>query len=182
MDNRAPLEEVPQVRTCSKPMCTLLRLTPSQPEPFRLLDLPPELWMRIIEMAVTKPAPLEWYAEDGPVDFGTPAVAKTSRAIRNEALKAFYKHNTFQVIAVCSENDVHSCQDWMEARMKEGFWSCVRSLQVESCCLDEREMTETLRPQSSGKKVNIKEISKGQRCPILVLAAFEMTLEDLEDV
>lgn len=70
--------------------------------PFRLLDLPPELWLRICEFAVTKPTAIRVGKEPNPEDqmavIRQPAITRTSRLLRVEALPMFYALNTFEML------------------------------------------------------------------------------------
>lgn len=70
-------------------------------ETFRLLDLPPEIWSRICEFAVTDAAPivLEYAFDDlGFCDaVAQPTITGVCRALRTEGLKLFYGGNAFIV-------------------------------------------------------------------------------------
>ncbi|KAK3618419.1 hypothetical protein LTR56_024642 [Elasticomyces elasticus] len=50
--------------------------------PFRLLDLPPELWSRIVRSS--------WSREEVRLRLKQPAISRTSRILREETLSAFY--------------------------------------------------------------------------------------------
>ncbi|KAK4892524.1 hypothetical protein LTR27_008988 [Elasticomyces elasticus] len=100
--------------------------TDSEPEPetaniltFPLLDLPPELWLRIIQTAVQLPSPVTltvdpWGAEHKPplskyprtskryihhLNSGhQPALSRVSRLLRKETLAQFYRLNDFEIV------------------------------------------------------------------------------------
>ena len=68
---------------------------------FRLLDLPPELMVRICQLAVIQPetidptkAPL---AKHQAKIVQQPAITRTCRLLRKESLRAFYRDNDFEV-------------------------------------------------------------------------------------
>ena len=66
---------------------------------FRLLDLPPELWIRICEFAVMKPYEIDTTRAKKPKHqmqvVRQPAISFTCRLLRQEALPLFYKSNNF---------------------------------------------------------------------------------------
>lgn len=70
--------------------------------PFRLLDLPPELWTRVCEFAVTKHDKIRVGKEPKPADQEAvtrqPAITRTCRVLRIEALPMFYALNTFEML------------------------------------------------------------------------------------
>ena len=67
-----------------------------------LLDLPPELWLRICEYAVKKPKPIRVGKEPNPKDqmavVQQPAITRTCRLLRIEALPMYYTLNTFEML------------------------------------------------------------------------------------
>lgn len=130
-------------------------------------------------MAVTKTAPIKHDIDtDGsPVDFGIPRLARTSKAVRSETLKAYYKHNTFHVDCVCWRNEFEACKGWIEQRMKDGYWSSMRPLQVAVCCLSEHQVMEAFQQQFPDKKVNIREIGLEEKFS-QVFRSFEVRVED----
>ncbi|EME88775.1 uncharacterized protein MYCFIDRAFT_170351 [Pseudocercospora fijiensis CIRAD86] len=80
---------------------------PTKPkqEHFRLLDLPPELVVRIVEYAVitsSKECPLE-FKPDSAVQ---PAITRACRLLRAEGVKLFYGSNYFVLNASDSETEV----------------------------------------------------------------------------
>lgn len=70
--------------------------------PFRLFDLPPELWLRVCEFAVLKPSPIRVGREPNLKDqvavTQQPAITRTCRLLRHEALPVFYALNTFEML------------------------------------------------------------------------------------
>lgn len=80
------------------------QLTRDQNMPFRMLDLPPELWSRIGGFAVTDDEALQLrqYRPDEAncAAVRQPDLTRTCRIVRKEALKLFYRNNRFIVIAV----------------------------------------------------------------------------------
>ena len=69
--------------------------------PFRLLDLPPELWLRICEFAVIKSRPIQIGREPDPADqmamVSQPDITRTCRLLRSEGLPLFYSANVFEM-------------------------------------------------------------------------------------
>ncbi|KAK4957181.1 hypothetical protein LTR10_005139 [Elasticomyces elasticus] len=87
---------------------------------FRLLDLPPELWLRIIQTAIQLPDPITlkvdpWGAEHKPLlsSYGPrysprysrhlnaghqPALSRVSRLLRKETLAQYYRLNDFEIV------------------------------------------------------------------------------------
>lgn len=69
--------------------------------PFRLPDLPPELWLRICELAVQKHGPIQFGREPDPRDqmaiVAQPGITQACRALRCEGLPLFYSTNTFEL-------------------------------------------------------------------------------------
>ncbi|KAK5738360.1 hypothetical protein LTR17_006079 [Elasticomyces elasticus] len=86
---------------------------------FRLLDLPPELWLRIIQTSVQLPDPVTltvdpWGAEHKPLlskhprtskryahhlnSGHQPALSRVSRLLRKETLAQFYRLNDFEIV------------------------------------------------------------------------------------
>ncbi|KAK3661633.1 hypothetical protein LTR56_000121 [Elasticomyces elasticus] len=87
---------------------------------FPLLDLPPELWLRIIQTAVQVPSPVTltvdpWGAEHKPIlshyaprysrrytqhlNAGhQPALSRVSRLLRKETLAQYYRLNDFEIV------------------------------------------------------------------------------------
>lgn len=74
-------------------------------------------------MAVTRNIP-PWkcFSED-PIDFGVPPIACTCRAVRIEALKSYYKENTFTIHGSCDIGDFNACRNWIEGMIDKGYWS-----------------------------------------------------------
>ncbi|KAK5744742.1 hypothetical protein LTR17_001818 [Elasticomyces elasticus] len=87
---------------------------------FRLLDLPPELWLRIIQTSIQLPSPVTltvdpWGAEHKPIlshyaprysrrytqhlNAGhQPALSRVSRLMRKETLAQYYRLNDFEIV------------------------------------------------------------------------------------
>lgn len=69
--------------------------------PFRLFDLPPELWLRICEFAVTSTKPIQVGREPRTKDqvaiVRQPAITRACRLLRSEALPLYYSHNSFEI-------------------------------------------------------------------------------------
>lgn len=155
--SEAQIEEVrqlvPPVISCE----LFYELTSCQAEPFRLFDLPPELWTRIIKKAVRKWRLIARLPVERRIDFGVPPLAKTCRAIRTETLKAYYKYNAFQ--AACT-NDLSLYHDWI-SRMTQDHGSYVRRLKVAvySCSGERQALDEMLRRRVLGREVRVREVS-----------------------
>ncbi|KAK6394999.1 hypothetical protein LTR65_001188 [Meristemomyces frigidus] len=70
-------------------------------EHFRLLDLPPELWCRICEFAVTAEHPivLDYHFNDRDLcnSIAQPPLARVNQQLRAETVMLFYDRNTFLV-------------------------------------------------------------------------------------
>ncbi|EMD00060.1 hypothetical protein BAUCODRAFT_21723 [Baudoinia panamericana UAMH 10762] len=83
-------------------------LEPQSLTSFRLFDLPPELWLRICEVAVISPVPVNVtrvpFQQQQAQRVQQPAITRTCRLLRQEALPMFYKNNTFEAW--------HFCQPW----------------------------------------------------------------------
>lgn len=73
--------------------------------PFRLFHLPPELWLRICELAVIKKDPIDMTAardlHNQVKILAQPALTRTCRLLRREALPVFYQYNTFVAYHIC---------------------------------------------------------------------------------
>ncbi|KXT19032.1 hypothetical protein AC579_8723 [Pseudocercospora musae] len=112
------------------PAAAVISAAPTQP--FRLLDLPAELWVRIGKFAVTYPGnilinqdqPTEARIEDYDgrqrcekkcciIKRDQPAITKTSHALRNELLPQYYKRNTFHILNQMTTN--LNALNWLEA-------------------------------------------------------------------
>ncbi|OQO04181.1 hypothetical protein B0A48_10791 [Cryoendolithus antarcticus] len=68
---------------------------------FRLLDLPPEIWLAIGAYAVLKPPLNVTLAETNDLQakmVAQPAITRTCRLLRKELLPVFYKRNTFSAL------------------------------------------------------------------------------------
>ncbi|SMR52706.1 unnamed protein product [Zymoseptoria tritici ST99CH_1E4] len=83
-------------------------------QPFRLLDLPPELRCRIYEYCVVFDKPLlapSASRKPDSISAEQPAISKTSNLIRAETLPIFYKKNAFRFHLNNERDDVkHFCQ------------------------------------------------------------------------
>ncbi|KAK3713502.1 hypothetical protein LTR37_008460 [Vermiconidia calcicola] len=85
---------------------------------FPLLDLPVELWTRIVKMAVVQDLPIHdlTVGMSGRLDLQDhvqqPAITKSCRVVRNECLPVFYSHNLF---AFSDEFELHGLREWLEA-------------------------------------------------------------------
>ena len=84
--------------------------------PFRLFDLPTELWLRICELAVTRNSPIDptraRKAKQQTQVVKQPALARVSKVLRHEVLAAFYRNNVFEVSHL---NGVACVRDWLVA-------------------------------------------------------------------
>lgn len=84
--------------------------------PFRLFDLPPELWLRVCEFAVIRPSTIRVGKEPSLVDqvaiTRQPAITRTCRLLRHESLPLFYSSNTFEMLH-CS--GVPCPRNWIKA-------------------------------------------------------------------
>lgn len=83
---------------------------------FRLLDLPPELVVRILSLAVLRPrtidATLAPDIKHQEQILQQPAITRTCRYIRRESLWAFYRDNTFEAFHWAK----HACvRQWLVA-------------------------------------------------------------------
>ncbi|KAM3418922.1 hypothetical protein BST61_g4880 [Cercospora zeina] len=70
--------------------------------PFRLLDLPPELWIRVCELAVIRPKSIVLGRESDFADMAKivrqPNITRACRLLRSEALPVFYGLNEFEMV------------------------------------------------------------------------------------
>ncbi|KAK3661622.1 hypothetical protein LTR56_000110 [Elasticomyces elasticus] len=102
-------------------------------EPFRLLDLPDEIWARITRYAVTSDQRLTLR----PKSSAQPPIARVCRLLREEALPTFYG-NTIYYYDCYSWRDYHlinwlrSVPSWCKAYVSNTFiflddwlWECV---------------------------------------------------------
>lgn len=84
--------------------------------PFRLFDLPPELWTRICSFAVTRDQPMkigkEKMLKDSAAIVRQPAITRTCRLLRTEALPLFYACNDFEMI---HSHGVPCSRQWLSA-------------------------------------------------------------------
>lgn len=83
---------------------------------FRLLDLPPELMLRIVQQAVIKPKIIDATsapkAEHQAQVLQPPAITRTCRLLRRESLRAFYRDNDFEAFHWAR----HACiRQWLVA-------------------------------------------------------------------
>lgn len=85
-------------------------------QPFRLLDLPPELWIRICGFAVTHDEPIELVRTltgyHGTLPFAAPTlppITQTCAAIRAESINLYYSCNEF----VCGNWCAASLWEWL---------------------------------------------------------------------
>lgn len=73
---------------------------PHELKPFRLFDLPPELWIKVCEFAVTRSAPLDItrakQIEHQKEIVRQPPITRVCRLLRQEALPLFYR-NAFEI-------------------------------------------------------------------------------------
>lgn len=92
--------------------------------PFRLFDLPPELWLRIIDLAVTKSGAITVTKGRSAVDqveiVRQPAITQTCRLLRQEALRMFYGHNEFEAMHF---SGVACPRNWFVAIGRENLMS-----------------------------------------------------------
>ncbi|KAK4895321.1 hypothetical protein LTR27_006664 [Elasticomyces elasticus] len=72
--------------------------------PFRLLDLPPELWSRIVRSS--------WSREEVRLRLKQPAISRTSRILREETLSAFYTDSYGWYV---TSNTAPLLIDWLRA-------------------------------------------------------------------
>lgn len=111
-----------------------------QHHPFRLLDLPPELWTRIVKMAATSPNGLEHYIAKYPdkkAKFFPPPITQVCRAIRTEALGAYYENNVFRFgPEKCFDSTLEVVRDWIDERADDGYWWSMKPVMVDMCCAD----------------------------------------------
>ncbi|EMC97583.1 hypothetical protein BAUCODRAFT_147644 [Baudoinia panamericana UAMH 10762] len=83
---------------------------------FDLFHLPPELWLRICHFAVLAPGPINLSSHDTSTENALvvqqPAVTRTCRLLRKEALPMFYRLNKFEARWLCH----HECpRNWLLA-------------------------------------------------------------------
>lgn len=98
---------------------------------FPILDLPPELVIRIVQQAVVissqdKPIPIDGHTKA----HQEPAVTRVCRFLRCEGLPLFYKHNTFMVLTTTKAT--HELFKWIH-RIGLQRASTIRSLQMCWC-------------------------------------------------
>lgn len=102
--------------------------------PFRLLDLPPELWLKVLDFAVRRPNTIRIGREskfsDQVARVRQPAVTRTCRLLRREGLPMFYANNKFEMV---HSYDVPCPRRWLEVIGKERRrW--MRELVIDSRC------------------------------------------------
>ncbi|WPH00079.1 Hypothetical protein R9X50_00290200 [Acrodontium crateriforme] len=107
--------------------------------PFRLFDLPAELWLRVIDLAVTKSDSITITKGRSALDqveiVRQPAITRTCRLLRQEALRMFYRHNDFEAmhftgvacprkwfVAIGKENLMAMHSFTFYAKFQSGFW------------------------------------------------------------
>ncbi|KAK1072287.1 hypothetical protein LTR74_002599 [Friedmanniomyces endolithicus] len=109
------------------------------PQTFPLFRLPPEIWLRICDLAVTTPNPINItkfpQRHDQVALVRQPPLTLACRLLRSEALPMFYRNNAFEARHFCQ----HACpRQWLVAigrehlramgsfklhtRMSDGFW------------------------------------------------------------
>ncbi|GAB1743694.1 hypothetical protein NU219Hw_g618t1 [Hortaea werneckii] len=86
-------------------------------KPFRLLELPPELWTRICTLAITDPADITIKQAAYPklvcLQTLQPPIARTCRALRSECLPLFYKLVNFFILDEYA--DVEGIVKWLRS-------------------------------------------------------------------
>ncbi|KAK3622328.1 hypothetical protein LTR56_018162 [Elasticomyces elasticus] len=83
--------------------------------PFRLLELPPELWSRIVRSSITANQtliPWHWLREEVMMRMKQPAIARTSRIVREETLSTFYTKSYGWYV---NRNNASLFIDWLRA-------------------------------------------------------------------
>ncbi|GAB1731420.1 hypothetical protein NU195Hw_g1130t1 [Hortaea werneckii] len=86
-------------------------------KPFRLLDLPPELWTRICTLAILDPADITIKQAAYPklvcLQTLQPSITRTCRALRSECLPLFYKLVNFIILDEYA--DVEGIVKWLRS-------------------------------------------------------------------
>ncbi|KAK5677487.1 hypothetical protein LTS10_010059 [Elasticomyces elasticus] len=97
--------------------------TATDDELFPLFDLPPEIWIRIVRLAVTKSRPINLIEPLGPQtaeEFqhaaAQPAITRVCWSVRTESLRTFYA-NAFVYTDECT--DAKQLYSWLEKIMVE---------------------------------------------------------------
>ncbi|KAK5738347.1 hypothetical protein LTR17_006066 [Elasticomyces elasticus] len=91
--------------------------------PFPLFDLPPEIWIRIVRLAVTKSRPIKLIEPLGPQTaeefqhaVAQPAITRVCWSVRTESLRTFYA-NAFVYTDECT--DAKQLYPWLEKTIVE---------------------------------------------------------------
>ncbi|TKA31793.1 hypothetical protein B0A50_01872 [Salinomyces thailandicus] len=111
-----------------------------QHQPFRLLDLPPELWTRICQLDITRPPStvITKAAHANTVCRQTtqPPLTRTSRLLRSETLPIFYNLHTFVIVDNYADVD-DGVVKWLDSIGKRNR-RCLKRLYL-ACRQEEEE-------------------------------------------
>lgn len=119
-------------------------ITTSQDEAFRLLDLPPEIWLSICRYAVVKgvitvhrPDSRTLTAED----VAQPALSRTCPVLRVETLKTFYSEQEFRLLDGDHFSSTAGLRAWAAA-IWSTWWPLITTLTIQSDSWDIVEWVE----------------------------------------
>lgn len=101
--------------------------TPAQQQQsFRLLDLPPELLLRILSLSVVQPTPICIHSPAAQ-SWQPPPITRANALLRQEGLKLFYARNVFHGVNWLSPRP----RDWLKG-VPEGWRGEMRGVVVSS--------------------------------------------------
>ncbi|THV67851.1 hypothetical protein D6D28_07173 [Aureobasidium pullulans] len=107
---------LPKPKRRSKPAITKLLQQSDSQIPFRLMDLPSEVRLRIYEHMLVDSSKQDISPSCG-IETRRPSLLRTSRQVRNEAMPVFYGANRFRFALPHLELN-HKCEKWFAGRDK----------------------------------------------------------------
>lgn len=107
---------MPKPKRRSKPVITKLLQQSDSQIPFRLMDLPSEVRLRIYEYMLVDSSKQDISPSRG-IETRRPSLLRTSRQVRNEAMPVFYGANRFRFALPHLELN-HKCEQWFAGQDK----------------------------------------------------------------